>query len=59
VIRDIIESEKKRDLDSRMVNFSIEYREDYGITCTVVKSVVQNLFGSFDSFDGNYSDLKV
>jgi hypothetical protein len=42
-----------------MVNFSIEYREDYGITCTVVKSVVQNLFGSFDSFDGNYSDLKV
>ncbi|MGE5445841.1 MAG: hypothetical protein ACM3SR_14810 [Ignavibacteriales bacterium] len=59
VIHDVMEAGKKKDLDGVMGHFSIEYRDDYGTTYPVVKNVVKNLFGRFDSFDGKYSDLKV
>ncbi len=59
VIHDAIEAGKKKDLDGVMEHLSIEYRDDYGTTYPVIKNVVKNLFGRFDTFDGKYFDLKV
>ena len=59
VIHDVMESGKKKDLDSVIKHFSIEYRDEYGATYPVVKNVIKDLFGRFDSFDGKYSGLKV
>jgi len=59
VIHNVMEAGKKKDLDGVMEHFSIEYRDDYGATYPIVKNVIKNLFGGFDSFDGKYSDLKV
>jgi hypothetical protein len=59
VIHDAIEAGKKKDLDGVMEHLSVEYRDDYGTTYPVIKNVVKNLFGRFDTFDGKYFDLKV
>jgi hypothetical protein len=59
VIQKAMEAGKKKDLESMMEHFSIEYRDSYGTTYPVVKNIIKTFFDKFDSFDGKYSDLKV
>jgi hypothetical protein len=42
VIHDVTESGKKKDLDSVIKHFSIEYRNEYRATYPVVKNVIKD-----------------
>lgn len=58
-IDEIMMAGRKKDLDGVMDHFSIHYRDEYGATYPVVKSVVLRFFSNYDGFEGGYSDLKV
>ncbi|HEX3033596.1 MAG TPA: hypothetical protein VHT73_00480 [Thermodesulfobacteriota bacterium] len=59
VFNEVIDSGKKKDLGGVMEHFSINYRDDYGITYPVVKNIVKNFFKRFDGFEADYSNLVV
>lgn len=55
----VLKAGKEKDLEGVMDHFSINYRDEYGATYPVVKNVIEGFFAKYDSFDGNYSELKV
>lgn len=59
VFNKAMEAGEKKDLDGVMEHFSINYRDEYGVTYPVVKSVVKNSFDKFKGFDSKYTDLTV
>ena len=57
VFNEAIDAGKRKDLGGVMEHFSINYRDDYGITYPVVKNIVKNFFERFDGFEADYSNL--
>jgi len=59
VLKHLVESGKRKDVNVFMEYFSPDYKDSSGRTRLVIKDIVQKAFDRFESMEGGYSNLIV
>ena len=54
---EMVKAGENKDLDSFMDNFSLHYKDDYGLNYVVVKNIVKNVFEKNSEIEGGFSGL--
>ena len=58
-IEDIIASARNNDTEGFIDHFSINYKDEYGVTYPAVKQMIKNAVEKYDKFEADYSGLSV
>lgn len=53
----MVKAGEEEDTDKFMDNFSLHYKDDYGLNYIVVKNLVKNVFENYDMVQGEFSNL--
>ena len=57
MFNEMLEAGREKDRDSLMDNFSLYYKDEYGLSYPAIRQIISKKFENFDSFDGKYSSL--
>jgi len=59
VLTRVLDAGKGKDLDGVMDNFSLKYKDEYGLSYPLLKGMMKGEFDKYDLFEGEISNLRV
>ena len=55
--QEMVKAGEEKDTDQFMDNFSLQYKDDYGLNYIVIKNIVKNVFEKYNKIEGSFSGL--